>query len=939
MSGLSDDESTLGSDSTIGSDVAASAQIAGEGPGARIGPYRLLQRLGEGGFGTVWMAEQSEPVRRRVALKVLKAGMDTAHVVARFEQERQALALMDHPAIARVLDAGATPSGRPYFVMELVNGEPITRYCDRESLTVRDRLLLFVQVCRAVQHAHQKGVIHRDIKPGNVLVASGDDGPSAKVIDFGVAKAVASRLTERTFFTELQQVIGTPEYMSPEQAEGSLDIDTRTDVYALGVLLYELLTGTTPHSRDGDGGRVSLAEVLRRLREDDVPRPSARVARDPGSLAATASRRRSDPKKLVGALQGELDWIVMKALEKDRRRRYETANGLGMDVERFLAGEPVLAAPPSVGYRVGKFARRHRAAVATAGLLAALFFFASVVTPALLVRATKERDRAQAAEAAAVAARERAEAVNRLLQAALVSSDPNQGGRQEMKVADALAEAVRQLDAGSLRAQPDVEVGLRVTIATVLNLNGHADRALPVAEKAVALARRLCPGDSAELAGALAQLARAQMVLGKSDVAEPTTREVLAMRRRLRPGDDRDTAAALKSVAGALANQGRMPAAEPFFREALEMRRRLHRGDDKDLAQALNDFGYVQMSLGRAEAARPFFEEALAMRRRLFPGDHPDVAEGLNNLAWSCETAHRFTESEEHYREALDMYRRVFAGDHIWVARGLGNLAYSLAAQARWAEAAPLYREAAEMGERLGPGGSTAVADRRSFLGACLLMLGKEREAEETFAEARRAFAAARGSDVPYSPVDVTHQLVSWALVPERKAVARDFSARLAARARRVDPPGSLPLSSALLVRAGFLVEDGEAGDLGEAAALLREVIAIRARSRPDDPRLAQARSWLGGALVGLAEAGEAEPREKRLGRLKEAEPLVLAGLEGLRSNPSAFAATVRARRLASAADRVERLYRLWDRLEPGTGKGALAARALATPAPSAPTK
>src|SRR5262245_1454127 len=336
------------------------------------GPYKLLEPIGEGGMGTVWMAQQTEPVKRLVAVKLIKPGLDTRAVVARFEAERQALALMDHPNIAKVLDAGTTGAGRPYFVMDLVKGVPITAYCDQHRLTPRQRLELFVPVCLAVQHAHQKGVIHRDLKPSNVLVAPYDGRPVPKVIDFGVAKATGPRLTEQTLTTEVGTVVGTLEYMSPEQAElNPLDIDTRSDIYALGVLLYELLTGTTPLERE-PARKPTLLEELQRIRETEPPRPSARLSAS-DELPRIAASRGLEPRELSGLVKGELDWIVMKCLEKDRDRRYETANGLARDLERYLADEPVEACPPSTAYRLRKFGRKHRRLLGTlAGFLLVL---------------------------------------------------------------------------------------------------------------------------------------------------------------------------------------------------------------------------------------------------------------------------------------------------------------------------------------------------------------------------------------------------------------------------------------------------------------------------------------------------------------------------------------------------------------------------------------
>src|SRR5215218_7336117 len=345
-------------------------QPASESSGTVIGPYKLIEQVGEGGMGSVWMAQQTEPVKRLVAVKLIKPGMDSRQVLARFEAERQALALMDHPNIARVLDAGTTDAGRPYFVMDLVKGVPITRYCDERHLTPRQRLELFVPVCQAIQHAHQKGIIHRDIKPSNVLVALYDGQPVPKVIDFGVAKAAGQPLTDKTLVTGFGAIVGTLEYMSPEQAEvNQLDIDTRSDIYSLGVLLYELLTGSPPFTRK-ELEKAGMLEMLRVIREQEPSKPSIKLSTAEG-LPALAVNRGTEPAKLSNLMRGELDWIVMKALEKDRNLRYETANGFAMDVQRYLADEPVQACPPSVGYRLRKFARRNKSGLAIAGLVAA----------------------------------------------------------------------------------------------------------------------------------------------------------------------------------------------------------------------------------------------------------------------------------------------------------------------------------------------------------------------------------------------------------------------------------------------------------------------------------------------------------------------------------------------------------------------------------------
>jgi serine/threonine protein kinase len=361
-----------------------------EGPGTVIGPYKLLEHIGEGGFGVVFMAEQQRPVRRKVAVKVLKPGMDTKQVVARFEAERQALALMDHPHIAHVLDAGATDTGRPYFVMELIRGVPITQFCDDKRLTPRERLELFVTVCQAVQHAHRKGIIHRDLKPSNVLVTLLDGTPVVKVIDFGIAKALGQeRLTDRTLFTGFAQLMGTPLYMSPEQAAMSgQDVDTRTDIYGLGVLLYELLTGTTPFDRERLKA-ASYEEIFRIIREEEPAKPSTRISTLAQGATTVSANRKSEPRRLSQLFRGELDWIVMKALEKDRNRRYETASSFAADVQRYLHDEPVQAYPPSAGYRLRKFVRKYWVPMTLAAAFALLLVAGVVASAWQAVRATR----------------------------------------------------------------------------------------------------------------------------------------------------------------------------------------------------------------------------------------------------------------------------------------------------------------------------------------------------------------------------------------------------------------------------------------------------------------------------------------------------------------------------------------------------------------------
>jgi serine/threonine protein kinase/WD40 repeat protein/tetratricopeptide (TPR) repeat protein len=461
---------------------AAAAVLTGadpavaERPGSVLGPYKLLEQIGEGGFGVVFMAEQTQPVRRKVALKVLKPGMDSRQVIARFEAERQALALMDHPHIAHVFDGGTTAAGRPYFVMELVRGVPLTDFCDRNQLAVRQRLELFITVCQAVQHAHQKGIIHRDLKPSNVLVTLHDEKPVAKVIDFGIAKATGQQLTDKTLFTHFAQMVGTPLYMSPEQAQLSgLDVDTRTDIYSLGVLLYELLTGTTPFTKE-HLQQAGYDEMRRIIREEEPPRPSTRLSTLGPAAAMVSTRRQSDPKRLRQLFRGELDWIVMKALEKDRNRRYDTATGLARDVERYLQDEPVQACPPSAGYRFRKFARRHKAILAGAGLVGCILFLLLIVGVGAFVNTAlrDERDLAETNRQRAVTAEQRARDAEREskirahLGRAMAFRHSRQVGQRTRTLAE-VAEALRLNPPQELRQElrteaiaalclPDIEV-------------------------------------------------------------------------------------------------------------------------------------------------------------------------------------------------------------------------------------------------------------------------------------------------------------------------------------------------------------------------------------------------------------------------------------------------------------------------------------------------
>ena len=695
-------------------------------PPGSFGRYRLLQRLGEGGMGEVWLAEQTEPVHRQVALKVIKAGMDSAQVVARFEAERQALALMDHPVIATVFDGGTTPQGRPYFAMEYVKGEPITVYCDRQRLATPQRLELFMQVCEGVQHAHQKGIIHRDLKPSNVLVTIRDDRPVPKIIDFGVAKATAHHLTERTLFTELGVLIGTPEYMSPEQAEmGGLDIDTRTDIYALGVLLYELLTGALPFDRK-DLRQAGLAEIQRIIREKDPPRPSTRITQLGPASTEAAKNRHTEPRRLIGDLRGDLDWITMRALEKDRTRRYQTANALAADVRRHLSSEPVSAGPPSAAYRAGKFVRRHRFGVAAAVTLVLLLAAFAGAMAVQARRIARERDKARLAT-------QKAEQINAFVVGMLGAADPRVSGR-DVTVASVLDAASARVEK-ELAGQPEVKAAVLATLGTTYEGLGLYAPARQALQAALDTSIAAYGPEHLEVARALDGLGRVAESEGNLREAERLGRESLAMLHRLGETDGSDAADVKVNLALALEGLGKGAEAEALYREVLTIERRLEGGRGPKVAATLNNLGVLLGQRGDWAGAEPLQREALDIVRAVSGPEHPDVAAGMNSLGAVLEAKGDLAGAERLYRGSLDMRRRLLGPEHPDTTRSMYALAYLLRAKGDHEGAARLGREILALRGRVLPDAHPMVAGAMQILGVSLMALGRAGEAEPVLRE------------------------------------------------------------------------------------------------------------------------------------------------------------------------------------------------------------
>jgi len=693
-----------------------------------IGPYRLTHLLGMGGMGEVWRAEQTHPFHRTVALKLIKAGMDTRAVVARFDSERQALALMEHPNIAKVFDASATPEGRPYFVMEYVAGLPITDYCDKHRLTIPQRLELFIQVCEGVQHAHQKGIIHRDLKPSNVLVEELDQKPVPKIIDFGLAKAViGQRLTDATVFTEAGGVVGTPDYMSPEQADREPNIDTRTDVYSLGVILYELLVGARPFATEQlrqDG----MQAMLHKICQEEPPKPSTKFKSLGESSTDSAAKRREEPQALERRLRGELDWITIKALEKERNRRYGSPTELAADVHRYLRDQPVLAGPPSTAYRARKFVKRHRFGVSIAAAVFMLLIGFAVTMGLQARRIAKERDRAnREAEAS--------KRVSDFMANMFKVSDPGEARGNSVTAREILDKGSREIRTG-LSKDPTLQAEMMHVMGDVYDNLGLYSQAQSLLTDAVAIRRRILGPENPDTLRSMQSLSHVLTQEGQYAEAEKLARQTLEIRSRVLGPEDPDTLVSKSQLASILYNEARYPEAEKLAQEALDAQRRVLGPDNPNTLWSMDMLASVYYDEKRLPEAESLYREGLEIRRRVLGPDHPDTLALMDGYATTLAVENRRDEAEKLLRETLDIRRRVLGPDHRDTLMSMNNLANLLFMEGHYPEAGTLERETLDVQRRvLGPDNPDTAMSTYN-LGGIALHTGKRDEALALLREA-----------------------------------------------------------------------------------------------------------------------------------------------------------------------------------------------------------
>jgi serine/threonine protein kinase/Tfp pilus assembly protein PilF len=790
-------------------------------PLAPIGPYTILEKLGEGGFGEVYVADQSEPVRRRVALKILKAGMDTKAVLARFEAERQALARMDHPNVATVLDAGVTQQGRSYFVMELVQGEPITTYCDRHMLGIRERLELFILVCNAVQHAHQKGIIHRDLKPSNILVTLVDEVATPKVIDFGIAKATSAALTDETIQTMQGELMGTPEYMSPEQAEmGALDIDTRTDIYSLGIILYELLSGELPFD-SRTLRRGGLIELHRIIREQEPPRPSTKLTTSAGDPTAVAKRRGTEMRTLSRILRDDLDWVVLKAMEKDRARRYESASALAQEIRRYLSDQPLLAGPPRASYRMSKFVRRHRAAV-VGGTIVVLALMAGIAGLAFgLVRARQ-------AEAAARRESATAEKVLDFMVGLFNVSDPSESRGNSITAREILDKGVADIGKG-LEAEPLVQARLMTTMGDVYKELGLYPESRSLLENGLAIREEALGSNDLKVAESLNSLANVMDNMGDHAAAQQKFERAIAIKEKLLGPDDLSVAASLGNLGISLRKAGEYAEAERVNARALVIREKALGPDDPQVATSLTSIAAVMQETGRDAEARPLVERALAIREKAFGPDHQIVAGSLNSLAALYWAAGDQAKAKLHWERALAISEKNLGPEHPTLGTYVNNLGAAYYATEDYAGARDLFLRALAIREKtLGPD-HHEVANTLNNLAGTLQAMGDVAGAKPLLERSLVILEKGLGPDHREVGAAVNNLAVVYMKTGDY-ARARAYLDRAQTIYEKSLPPDHPFVLDNMRARAELL---RETGDIAGADAMDARVRSIQEKSRP----------------------------------------------------------------------------------------------------------
>jgi len=832
------------------------------GPGTVLGHYHLLQKVGEGGMGEVWLAEQREPVRRRVALKLVKAGMNTREVMARFESERQALALMDHPAIAKVFDAGSTPQGAPYFVMEYVAGVPITAYCDNHRLSTGERLELFVHVCEGVQHAHQKAIIHRDLKPSNILVTEVDGRAAPKIIDFGVAKALAQKLTAETMCTRVGTLVGTPEYMSPEQALSSgEDIDTRTDVYSLGVIFYELLAGVPPLELR----KIALDEFMRRLREEDPPTPSTKIrTQHPATSTELARKRQTDPLALTKQMRGDLDSIALKALEKDRSRRYSSPSDFAADIGRYVRNEAVLAVPPSVAYRARKFARRHRAALVTACAFALVLIAAAAISVWQSLRATKQRDRAdaQAAVAQAISNFLRNDVLSQA--SAATQSGPSTKPDPDLKVRTALDRAAARIG-GKFAGQPEVEAAIRDTIGqTYMDLGLYPETRIQL-ERALELHRRTLGAENRKTLTTIDNLARTVFLLGKFSEAEALFSEALETQRRVLGPGDPDTLRSMTGVAFTYQAEGKYAQAEALSSQLLEIQRRVFGPEHPRTLGSMNNLGFLYADEGKYAQAEALDAQTLEMMRRVFGPEHPYTLLSMYNLAYAYRGHGKYGQAEPLLRQNLEMRRRVLGPEHPDTLFSMTELAGVYQDEGKYAQSEALGGEAWDIERRVLGLEHPVTLFSMDNLGTLYTSQARYAQAEALYRQALEISRRLLGPDNPYT-LDF---LSDFAFMYQRQGkydLAETYAAQALAGRRHAlgsEHPDTIASEAALAL--AYLSQ----AQFTEAQSLAREALDTDKKIQSDNWQCYRAESLVGESLTG----------EKKYA---EAEPLLLEGYQGM---------------------------------------------------------